>query len=63
MCTNQNKLLIVALALTIKSDHGLSEAGYDRIIERVRNILLEENWHFIWESPYPLNKIFYGYQP
>jgi hypothetical protein len=43
MCTNQNKLLVVALVLTIKSDHGLSEAGYDRIIERARNILLEEN--------------------
>ena len=28
---------------TIKSDHGLSEAGYDRIVEYVKNILLEGN--------------------
>jgi hypothetical protein len=28
---------------TIKSDHGLSEAGYDKIIEWARSILLEGN--------------------
>jgi hypothetical protein len=28
---------------TIKSDHGLSEAGYDKIIERARSILPEGN--------------------
>jgi hypothetical protein len=28
---------------TIKSDHGLSEAGYDKIIEWARSILLERN--------------------
>jgi len=29
--------------LTIKSDHGLSEASYDKIIEWARSILPEEN--------------------
>jgi hypothetical protein len=28
---------------TIKSDHGLSEAGYDKIIEWARSILPERN--------------------
>jgi endo-1,4-beta-D-glucanase Y len=28
---------------TIKSDHGLSEAGFDRILEWTRNILPEGN--------------------
>jgi hypothetical protein len=28
---------------TIKSDYGLSEAGYDKIIEWARSILLEGN--------------------
>jgi hypothetical protein len=28
---------------TIKSDHGLSEANYDRIVDWARNILLERN--------------------
>jgi hypothetical protein len=28
---------------TIKSNHGLSEAGYDKIIEWARNILPEGN--------------------
>jgi len=28
---------------TIKSDHGLSEANYDRIIDWARSILPEEN--------------------
>jgi len=32
-CTNHSKLLAVAQVFTIKSDHGLSEAGYDKIIE------------------------------
>jgi len=31
--TNQGKLLAIAQVFTIKSDHGLSEAGYDKIIE------------------------------
>jgi hypothetical protein len=39
-CTNHNKLLGVAQVFTIKSDHGLSEAGYDKIIEWVISILL-----------------------
>jgi hypothetical protein len=29
--------------LTIKSDHGLNEADYDKIIEWLRSILLKEN--------------------
>jgi len=32
-CTNHNKLSIIAQVFTIKSDHGLSEAGYEKIIE------------------------------
>jgi len=32
-CTNHNKLSVVAQVFTIKSDHGLSEADYDKIIE------------------------------
>jgi hypothetical protein len=32
-CTNHSKLSIVAQVFTIKSDHGLSEGGYDKIIE------------------------------
>jgi hypothetical protein len=40
-CTNHSKLSVVAQMFTIKSDHGLSEAGYDKIIEWVRSILPE----------------------
>jgi len=32
-CMNHNKLLVVAQVFTIKSDHGLSEASYDKIME------------------------------
>jgi hypothetical protein len=39
-CTSHSKLSIVAQVLTIKSDHRLSEAGYDKIIEWAKNILL-----------------------
>jgi hypothetical protein len=42
-CTNHNKLSAVAQVFTIKSDHGLSEAGYDKIIEWARSILPEGN--------------------
>jgi hypothetical protein len=31
-CTNHSKLSAVSQVFTIKSDHGLSEAGYDKII-------------------------------
>jgi hypothetical protein len=41
--TNHNKLSAIAQVFTIKSDHGLSEAGYDKIIEWARSILPEEN--------------------
>jgi len=42
-CTNHSKLSAVAQVFTIKSDHRLSEAGYDKIIEWARSILPEEN--------------------
>jgi len=42
-CTNHSKLSTVAQVFTIKSDHGLSEAGYDKIIEWARSILPEGN--------------------
>jgi len=42
-CTNHNKLSAVAQVFTIKSDHELSEAGYDKIIEWTRSILPEGN--------------------
>jgi hypothetical protein len=42
-CTNHSKLLVVAQVFTIKSDHGLSEASYDKIIEWARSILPEGN--------------------
>jgi hypothetical protein len=42
-CTNHNKLSVVAQVFTIKSDHRLSEAGYDKIIEWARSILPEGN--------------------
>jgi hypothetical protein len=32
-CTNHNKLSTLAQVFSIKSDHRLSEAGYDKIIE------------------------------
>jgi len=42
-CTNHSKLSTVAQVFTIKSDYGLSEAGYDKIIEWARSILPEGN--------------------
>jgi hypothetical protein len=42
-CTNYSKLSVVAQVFTIKSDHGLSEAGYNKIIEWARSILPEGN--------------------
>ncbi|KAL9390464.1 hypothetical protein Peur_019069 [Populus x canadensis] len=42
-CTNHSKLSAVAQVFTINSDHGLSEAGYDKIIEWTRSILPEGN--------------------
>jgi len=41
--TNHSKLSVVAQVFTIKSDHGLSEAGYDKIIEWARSTLPERN--------------------
>jgi len=32
-CTNHNKLSVIPQVFTIKSDHGLSEASYDKIME------------------------------
>jgi hypothetical protein len=40
---NYSKLLAVAQVFTIKSDYGLSEAYYDRIIKWTRSILPERN--------------------
>jgi len=42
-CTNHSKLLVVAQVFTIKSDHRLSEAGYDKIIEWMRSIIPKGN--------------------
>ena len=39
-CMNHSKLSAVAQMFTIKSGHGLSEAGYDKIIECARSILI-----------------------
>jgi hypothetical protein len=38
-CTNHSKLSVVAQVFTIKSNHGLSEASYDKIMEWARSIL------------------------
>jgi hypothetical protein len=40
---NHSKLSVVAHVFIIKSDHRLSDADYDKIIEWARNILLEGN--------------------
>jgi len=40
---NHSKLSVVVQVFTIKSDHGLSEVGYDKIIEWVKSILPEGN--------------------
>jgi len=42
-CTNHSKLSTVAQVFTIKSDHELSEDGYEKIIEWARSVLLEGN--------------------
>jgi hypothetical protein len=49
-CTNHSKLSTVAHVFTIKSDHGLREADYDKIIEWAISILpkgnkLKENFY------------------
>jgi len=38
-CTNHSKLLVVAQVFDINSNHGLSKASYDKIIEWTRSIL------------------------
>ena len=40
---NHSKLSAIAQVFTIQSNYGLSEAGYDRIIEWVRSIVPKEN--------------------
>jgi hypothetical protein len=40
---NHSKLSAVAQVFTIKSDHGLSEVSYDKIMEWARSILPEGN--------------------
>jgi len=37
-CTNHNILLVVPHIFIIESDHGLSKANYDRIVEWERSI-------------------------
>jgi len=58
-CTNHNKLSAVAQVFTIKSDHGLSETGYNKIIEWARSILpegnrLKENFYAVKSMMKPL---------
>jgi hypothetical protein len=43
-CTNHSKLSVLAQVFTIKSDHRLSEVGYDKIIKWARSILPKGNW-------------------
>jgi hypothetical protein len=40
-CINHSKLSVVAQVFTIKSDYGLSKAGYDRIIKWTKSIYLK----------------------
>jgi len=42
-CTNHSKLSAIAQVFTIKSDHELSEEGYEKTIEWARSVLLEGN--------------------
>jgi hypothetical protein len=42
-CINHSKLSVVTRVFTIKFDYRLSEVGYERIVEWVRNILPEGN--------------------
>jgi len=59
-CMNYSKLSVVAQVFTIKSDHGLSEAGYDKIIKWAISILpegntLKENFYAIKSMMKPLD--------
>jgi hypothetical protein len=63
-CMNHNKLSTVAQVFTIKSDHGLSDVGYDKIIKWSRSILpegnrLKENFYVAKSMMKPLSL---GYQ-
>jgi len=63
-CMNHNKLSTVAQVFTIKSDHGLSDVGYDKIIKWARSILpegnrLKENFYVAKSMMKPLSL---GYQ-
>ena len=40
---NHSKLLVVAQVFTIKSDYGLSEVSYDKIVECMRSVLAKGN--------------------
>jgi len=42
-CINHNKLSSIEHVFTIKSDHELKKADYDRIVEWTRNILPKKN--------------------
>jgi hypothetical protein len=63
-CTNHSKLSAITQVFTIKSDHGLSEAGYDKIIKWVKSNLpernmLKENFYAVKSMMKPLGL---GYQ-
>jgi len=62
--TNHSKLSIIAQVFTIKLNHRLSEASYNRIVEWIRSILLEgnrlkENFYVVKAMMRPLSL---GYQ-
>jgi hypothetical protein len=61
-CANHSKLSIVAQVFTIKSNHGLSETDYDRIVEWARSILpegnrLKENFYVVKSIMKPLGQV------
>jgi hypothetical protein len=63
-CTNHSKLSAVAQVFTVKSNHGLSETSYDKIMEWARSILpkgnkLKENFYVVKFMMKPLSL---GYQ-
>jgi hypothetical protein len=63
-CINHSKLSVVAHVFTIKSDHGLSEVGYDRIIEWAKSILPKENKlkENFYVAKFVINLLGLGYQ-
>ena len=58
-CTNHSKLSAVAHVVTIKSNHGLSEAGYDKIIVLPEGNRLKENFYAAKSMMKPLGLGYY----